>query len=126
MMYIREVINSDMIAEINAASRSIVCLDVPWSGYPKTALAYLLKAVEHLQEIGIEVAAFKLDEESDLCQQWLATLGLPEPYAGNAKYFQGWGAMFWLEAGRVVDMVHRGDEFRTVGIIQRTKKLWSS
>ena len=122
-VFLRTGTSDEIIAEINSAPRAIVCLFSPWSIYPIQAEADLSKALAQLNEVGIRVDAFSLDEESTVCQKWLALLGLPPPYDGKGVP-QGWGALFWLEFGRVVTWVHHGNEQRPVGIIGQTKLLW--
>jgi hypothetical protein len=76
-----------------------------------------------LAEIGLPVEAFVVDEESEVCQRWLTSLGLPTPYDGGGIPL-GWGAVLWLESGRVVCWVGRGIDERAVGLIARSKSLW--
>ena len=76
-----------------------------------------------LAEIGLPVEAFAVDEESDIGQRWLASLGLLVTFEGVGVP-QGWGAVFWLESGRVVWRVGRGIDERAVGMIARSKALW--
>ena len=122
-MVVREGTDEALIAAINAAPRAMVFLSVPWSCPERTARADFRMAVARLAEIGLPVEAFSLDEESGVCQRWLASLGLPAPYDGGGIP-QGWGAVFWLEYGRVVWLVGRGIDERAVGIIGRSKSLW--
>jgi hypothetical protein len=115
--------NEALIASVIAAHRAMVLLSVPWSCPERTARADFRMAVARLAEVGLSVEAFMLDEESDSCQRWLASLGLPAPYGGGGVP-QGWGAVIWLEHGRVVHWVGRGVDARTVGIIALSKALW--
>ena len=109
-----------VIAAINSASRAMVVLSVPWSVYAVSACADFRKAVARLNEIGLPLEAFILDEESVVCQRWLASLGLPEPYNGIPC---GCGIVIWLESGRVVSLA-RGMDERMVGLIGQAKALW--
>ena len=122
-MVVREGTDEALIVAINAAPRAMVFLSVPWSCPEWTARADFHKAVARLAEVGLSVEAFALDEESEVCQRWLASLGLPAPYDGRGIP-QGWGAVFWLESGRVVWWVGRGIDERAVGLIARSKALW--
>ena len=76
-MTIREGTDNTLIAAINAAPRAMVILSVPWSCPERIAQDDFRKAVSRLTEIGIHVEAFAMDEESEACQLWLSTLGLP-------------------------------------------------
>ena len=78
-MDIQETTDPNTIDSIKAAPRSMVILSVPWSGPERVARADFRKAVNRLQQIGLLFSSFVLDEESEICQQWLATLGLPAP-----------------------------------------------
>lgn len=122
-MVVREGTDEALIAAINAAPRAMVFLTVPWSGPERVARADFHKAVARLEQIGVLVEAFAVDEEADVCQRWLAALGLPAPYAGRGIP-QGWGGVLWLESGRAVWWVGRGIDERAVGLIARSKSLW--
>jgi hypothetical protein len=123
LVVVREGTDEALIAAVNAAPRAMVFLSVPWSCPERVARADFRKAVARLTEVGLAVEAFSLDEESEVCQRWLASLGLPAPYDGGGIP-QGWGAVLWLEFGRVVWWVGRGIDERAVGIIGRSKSLW--
>ena len=122
-MVVREGTDEALIAAINAAPRAMVFLTVPWSSPERTARADYRKAVARLAEIGLLVEAFAVDEESDIGQRWLASLGLLVTYDGVGVP-QGWGAVLWLEYGRVVWRIGRGIDERAVGMIARSKVLW--
>jgi hypothetical protein len=119
----REGTDEATVAAINAAPRAMVFLTVPWSCPERVARADFRKAVARLAEVGLAVEAFSLDEESEVCQRWLASLGLPAPYDGSGVP-QGWGAVLWLESGQVVWRAGRGIDERAVGMIARSKSLW--
>ena len=122
-MVVREGTDESMIAAINSATRAMVCLTVPWSCQETTARADFRKAVGRLAEIGLLVEAFIVDEESDVGQQWLASLGLLVRFEGVGVP-QGWGAVLWLEYGRLVWRVGRGIDVREGGMIAQSKALW--
>ena len=122
-MVVCEGTDEALIAAIDAAPRAMVFLSVPWSCPERVARADFRKAVTRLAEIGLPVEAFSLDEEAEVCQRWLASLGLPAPY-GGCGIPQAWGAVLWLEFGRVVWWVGRGIDERAVGLIARSKSLW--
>jgi hypothetical protein len=124
-MFLRIGPSVELLAEIKAAPRAIVCLDVPWSVYPIRAKADLSQALRRLYAMGFLFEAFVLDEESPASQAWIGTLGLPNPYDGGGVP-QGWGAILWLEKNRVVSWYHHGHEIKPIGIIQLTKSLWAS
>jgi hypothetical protein len=119
---VREAADEALLVAIAAAPRALVFLTVPWSCPERTARSDFRKAVGRLAEIDLPVEAFAVDEESELVQRWLCTLGLPEPYGRGVPI--GWGSMLWLEAGRVVGFVGHGIDERAVGIIGRSKSLW--
>lgn len=119
-MAIVDETNDAAVAAINSASRAMVVLSVPWSGYAVSACADFRKAVARLNEIGLPVEAFILNEESETCQRWLASLRLPKPYYGIPC---GCGLVIWLEYGRVVSLA-RGTDERLVGLIGKTRALW--
>jgi hypothetical protein len=120
---VHEGTNESMIAAINAAPRAMVFLTVAWSGPEQTARADFCKAVARLAEIGLLVEAFALDEDSEIGRRWLASLGLLLTFEGIGVP-QGWGAVLWLEYGRVVWRVARGCDERAVGMIARSSALW--
>jgi hypothetical protein len=125
MVGVREGTDEKLLAAINEAPHAIVFLRVPWSAPERVARADFRKAVARLEGVGLSFAAFLLDEESELCQRWLASLSLPAPYTGEGTP-QGWGAVIWLELGSPVSLVGRGIDEREVGIIGRSKLLWLS
>lgn len=122
-MIVQEGTDEAMIAAINAAPRAMVFLTVPWSGPERTGRANFREAVARLAEIGLQVEAFAVDEESDVGQGWLSSLGLLVTFDGVGVP-EGWGAVLWLEHGRVVWRIGRGIDERVVGIISRSKALW--
>lgn len=119
---VREGTDEALLSAIAIAPHALVFLSVPWSCPERTARADFDKAVARLMGFGLSVEAFTLDEESELAQRWLSSLGLPEPYGQGVPI--GWGSVIWLETGRVVGFVGHGIDERAVGIIGRTKKLW--
>ena len=122
-MVVHEGTDESMIAAIKAAPRAMVFLTVAWSGPERTARADFRKAVARLAEIGLSVEAFALDEDSEIGQRWLASLGLMITFEGIGVP-QGWGTVLWLEYGTVVWRVARGNDERVVGMIARSKALW--
>ncbi len=124
-MAVREGTDEALIAAINIALRAVVFLSVSSSGSnpERTGRADFRKAVARLAEIGLEVEAFLVDEEPETCQQWLSSLNLPAPYDGG-RIAQGWGAVLWLESGKVVSFAGRAIDERAVGLIARSKLLW--
>jgi hypothetical protein len=120
---IREGTDEALIAAINAAPRAMAFLTVPWSGPERMALADFREAVARLAEIRVSVEAFVVDEESDVGQRWLESLGLMVTFEGVGVP-QGWGAVLWLEYGQVVWRVGRGIDERAIGMIARSKTVW--
>jgi hypothetical protein len=122
-MVVREGTDEAMIVAINAAPRAMVFLTVPWSGPERTARADFRKAVTRLAEIGLPIEAFAMEEESEAGQRWLASLELLVTFEGVGVP-QGWGAVLWLEYGRLVWRIGSGIDERAIGIIALTKALW--
>jgi hypothetical protein len=120
---IREGTNDELIAAIMVAPRAIVFLTVPWSCPERTARADFRKAVVRLAEVGMQVEAFSVDEESELAQKWLGTLGLPQPYGCGTPL--GWGSVLWMESGQLVGFVGHGVDERAAGVIGLSKSLWA-
>ena len=104
-----------------AAGRSIVVLNVPWSGYAVRATATLELASSNLESLGITFAT--ADEESPDVRQWLnenarETLGGYDP--------RGAGSLFWLEHGSVVDLEVAGGNLTLYELLARTRNRWDA
>jgi hypothetical protein len=104
-----------------AARRAIVLLFVGWSIYPRRALAILKSATPKLESLEITFAV--IDEESPGVRAWLSEHG-PESLKGD--YPQGWGSVFWLEAGCVVDFESGSENPTLYELLVRTRHRWTA
>ena len=104
-----------------AAGRAIVVLYVGWSIYPRRAIATLKSAIPQLEPLGITFAV--IDEEASDVTAWLSEHG-PEFLRGDVP--QGWGSLFWLEGGFVVDFEFRGSNLTLYELLVRTRNRWTS
>src|SRR4051794_14748963 len=84
-MGVREDKDGSLLPAVNAASRALVFLTVPWSGPERRARVAFRAAAEQLaaESPGLGVECFSLDEDSEWCQAWLATLGVPQLSGGH-------------------------------------------
>jgi hypothetical protein len=102
----------------------MVFLTVPWSIPERHARVAFRTAAEQLAgerpDLGIEF--FSLNEDSEWCQAWLATLGVSQLGGG---YPLGAGSILWLEGGRVVLSEVGGAGLAPGGIVARTLWLWA-
>ncbi len=61
-------------------------------------------------------------EDTEWCQVWLATLGVPQLGRGHSL---GAGSMLWLEFGHVVAEEISGSQLKPEGIVARARSLWA-
>jgi hypothetical protein len=123
-MSVRQDKYGKLLPSVNAAQRALVFLTVDWSGPERTARLAFHSAAEQLaaesSELGVE--CFSLEEDTEWCQAWLATLCLPQLGCG---YPLGAGSMVWLESGQVVSHEIDGCSLEVGGIVARTRRLWA-
>jgi hypothetical protein len=121
---VRHDTDGSLLPAVNAAPRALVFLTVPWSCPERAARIVFQSAAEQLaaEYPATGVECFKLDEDTDWCQDWLATLGVPQLGGG---YPLGAGSILWLESGRAVSSEVSGCQLQPGGIVARTRWLWA-
>lgn len=124
-MSVREETDGSLLPMVNAALRAMAFLTVPWSVPERAARSAFRAAAEHLaaEWSSLGIACFSLDEDTEWCQAWLASLGVPPLGDGNPL---GAGSMLWLEAGRVVSHEIGGCRLQLGDIIDRARSLWAN
>jgi hypothetical protein len=115
----------ELLHAISKAPRSLVFLSVPWSGPERLAReAFQIAAIRLSDEyIDLRVNLFLLDEEDEVVQTWLSSLGVP--YLGSG-YAQGAGSLLWMERGRVVMSEITASFLGASGIVEKSLSLWES
>ena len=68
-----------------------------------------------------EVPFFTLDEDSEDCQRWLASLDLPVIAHGRAP---GTGSLLWLSQAGVVEFSGRDQRLNASQIIAKTRAIF--
>jgi hypothetical protein len=122
-MEIRQDTDGSTLPAIASASRALVFLTVPWSSPERKARQAFRVAAEKLAAVhpALGVEFFSLDEDSDWCQKWLATVGHPQLGTG---YPIGSGSMLWFEQGNVVLVEIGGAGLQSGDVIARSMRLW--
>ena len=121
-MSIVEVSDEVIAASVREVPRAMAFLSVEWSGPERAGRPCFREAVARANELGLEVTGFLFDEESDVCRQWLQSLGLPCPLDGQVP--RGWGTVIWLEFGRPVHWIVCAYHARTIGLLEVVHSLW--
>jgi hypothetical protein len=123
-MEIRQDTDGSTLPTIASARRALVFLTVPWSSPERNARHAFHVAAERIaaEHPALGVEFFSLDEDSDWCQKWLATVGHPQLGTG---YPIGSGSMLWFEQGNVVLIEIGGAGLQSSDIVSRSIRLWT-
>jgi hypothetical protein len=105
------------------APRALVFIDAPAVRARHTFLRAVARKPRVFARRGVELFLVE-DEDDDAAQAWLAAF--PTQVVGSLGHgASGVGSLLWLERGRVVQCLFRGDEGAERGIVERTRNLWT-
>jgi len=109
--------DGDGIAAIRLAPHFVVLITNPRLADGRFARMAIHDAADRLPEVPFCI----LDEDSEECQRWLASLDLPTITLGRAP---GTGSLLWLSKGRVLEFSSRDQRFNGWQIVSKTRALF--
>ena len=113
-----------MIHAARTAPQALIFLRVDWSVPERLSRQAFLQAAAWLMrkhdQLGVEF--FLMDEESQACQEWLATLPAAKIGPVGGGHAIGAGSVLWLEKGRLRDF--QATAPGASEIVDQTVALW--
>jgi hypothetical protein len=113
----RHIGDGDGIAALRLAPHFVVLITNPRLADGRFARMAIYDAADQLPEVPF----FILDEDSEECQRWLASLDLPIITVGRAP---GTGSLLWLWKGRIVEFSSRDQRLNGWQIVSKTRALF--